>query len=1056
MPSKRDRKATPHTKPQGMGSESAGTAVSPPAPGSRLFWAVAAIGLGLAAQFVLTGGQPLLGIVGLILAAVVFAANMRPFLAGPPISRRDRLLGPSQDGEVLPEYTPPPPAGTADLRGRVAYVRHHWRKLTIAEIWAGSMPALPGEPETAPRAAEPGLAPLELGPAPPPSPPEAPEPAVGPPDEAGPAEQMDVAEETPTDRRRTIGQLLMAFAVGSSAAALILFTSDPLATYAWTCYLASLPLFLAASDLLFGEPEEGTRRFAFSRWIVIPGLVILGLALFLRLYRFDSVPFGTWWDEADIGFKALQLLQAPGSGLAAIDYHPNALHYPYFVSLAFRLLGIGTLSIRAVSVLFGLGTVVVAFFAGREAHGTRFGLLLAFFATIARWSVTFSRLGMSTITSPFFALLAIFFLLRARRTQSLPDFAAAGLVVGLGLGLHASFRLFPLVVLVFLVWWSIAQWSRKPRSQRQKEAWVTSLVIFVLGLGLAVAPVAQYILRDPDGFAARTAKVSIFTNRQEPNLALAIGSNTVKHLLMFNYQGDRNGRHNLPGAPLLDPVTAVLFVLGFGLTLSRLRDPANLLFVVLFFTGLAGAILTLDFEAPQAQRAVLAMPAVLYFPALAIEAWWRGLDRSRLGPLAYRGAVAGLLLAGGIAATLNAHTYFVRQATSTAVWEAHNGSETLAARQIQGLDPASTTIYLSERLHGERVLEFLAPQARDSRTLLPAEALPLREPGDRSVAVLVEPDQVRLVDEILRYYPQADKIESLNPDGHPELYTIVIPGEEIQRLQGLEARYWAGHATEGDPVVTRTETAINTDWPGAAPLSPPFIAAWDTILYVPEYGEYEFALQAPGASTVWLDLLPLLSSEEPGEHRARVTLAQGKHRLRLRASSGQGALQLSWRKGQDAPFETVPAWSLYQPSLVDTNGLLATYYAGADRQATPALVRIEPQIDRYIHRLPLERPYAVDWTGTIEIPTSGEYAFQLWYRGQAQLFLDNQLVVDAPGPEGYAEDTIYLEAGRHALRLEFLDHLNNSRIHLYWTPPGEGLKVVPSEVLSPFSHAPAP
>ena len=35
------------------------------------------------------------------------------------------------------------------------------------------------------------------------------------------------------------------------------------------------------------------------------------------------------------------------------------------------------------------------------------------------------------------------------------------------------------------------------------------------------------------------------------------------------------------------------------------------------------------------------------------------------------------------------------------------------------------------------------------------------------------------VDEILRYYPQADKIESLNPDGHPELYTIVIPGEEI-------------------------------------------------------------------------------------------------------------------------------------------------------------------------------------------------------------------------------------------------------------------------------------
>jgi hypothetical protein len=239
-------------------------------------------------------------------------------------------------------------------------------------------------------------------------------------------------------------------------------------------------------------------------------------------------------------------------------------------------------------------------------------------------------------------------------------------------------------------------------------------------------------------------------------------------------------------------------------------------------------------------------------------------------------------------------------------------------------------------------------------------------------------------------------------------------------------------------------------------MSPPFTAAWDTILYVPEYGEYEFALQLPGAATVWMDLLPLLSSEEPGEHRAKLTLAQGKHRLRLRATSGQGALRLSWRQGQDAPFETVPAWALYQPALVDTHGLLATYYVGADREAPPALVRIEPQIDRYIHRIPFERPYAVDWTGAIEIPASGDYTFQLWHRGQAKLFIDNQLVVDAPGPEGYAEGTIDLEAGRHGLRLEFLDHLDNSRIHLYWTPPGEGMKVVPSDVLSPFGQAPGP
>ena len=254
----------------------------------------------------------------------------------------------------------------------------------------------------------------------------------------------------------------------------------------------------------------------------------------------------------------------------------------------------------------------------------------------------------------------------------------------------------------------------------------------------------------------------------------------------------------------------------------------------------------------------------------------------------------------------------------------------------------------------------------------------------------------------------------------------------------------------------RAVRLTDADWPGAAPLSPPFTATWDTILYVPEYGEYEFALQSPGAATAWLDLLPLLASEEPGEHRARLTLAQGKHHLRLRADSGQGALRLSWRKGQDGPFETVPAWALFQPSLVDGNGLLGTYYAGADRESPPALMRIEPQIDRTIHHLPLDRPYAVDWTGILHAPTRGEYTFELRVRGQARLIIDNQLVVDTVDPETQAQGTVHLEAGRHGLRLEFLDHLNNSQIHLYWTPPGAGRELVPSDVLSPYGHAPAP
>lgn len=126
-----------------------------PAGRRRLSWGVAAVGLGLVAQLALTGGQPLLGILGLATAAVIFVTNMRPYLLEVPASRWDRRPAPPEASEMEQEAEHPQlPAGTTDLRGRLAYVQHNWRELTIAEIVSGSMPSLPrdavSEPTTPP------------------------------------------------------------------------------------------------------------------------------------------------------------------------------------------------------------------------------------------------------------------------------------------------------------------------------------------------------------------------------------------------------------------------------------------------------------------------------------------------------------------------------------------------------------------------------------------------------------------------------------------------------------------------------------------------------------------------------------------------------------------------------------------------------------------------------------------------------------------------------------------------------------------------------------------
>ena len=41
-------------------------------------------------------------------------------------------------------------------------------------------------------------------------------------------------------------------------------------------------------------------------------VAIFAIAAFMRLYRFDQVPFGTWYDEANAGLEALRIINEPG------------------------------------------------------------------------------------------------------------------------------------------------------------------------------------------------------------------------------------------------------------------------------------------------------------------------------------------------------------------------------------------------------------------------------------------------------------------------------------------------------------------------------------------------------------------------------------------------------------------------------------------------------------------------------------------------------------------------------------------------------------------------
>jgi hypothetical protein len=856
---------------------------------------------------------------------------------------------------------------------------------------------------------------------------------------------------------RFLGFGLFALAVLSCGLGLAAFSQDSTAAKGWLPYLSSAAFFMAACYLIVPYRPAFVIPDRLTRTTLVSLLFILAVGLFLRLYRLDVQPFGIWSDEVDIGAIANRILNNPEFRPFIVPDNQTPLHFFALVAWSFQLLGKSIIAIRVVTVSLGTASIGLAFLAGREAFGNRFGLLFAFAVAVAHWHVNFSRFGVYTMSVSFFGLLAIWFLLRARRTRQLHDFVWAGLALGFGLNFYIAARLLVVVLFIYLgyevllaCWHRLAPAGIKPYP---RSTLAVGLVALLAAVWFSIAPLIQYSVTYPDLYWGRSNDVSIFTHRDEPDLATAIYKNTVTHLLMFNYHGDNNGRHNLPGEPMLDPAMGVLFVLGVGLAVARFRNPVNLLMLVLFGVGLMGGILSLDFEAPQSTRAFNAIIPVLYFVALTVETLWRGVDHLTLSPAARRLTVITATLAlGSYVIYYNAETYFVRQANNDRVWYEYNGIETTAAYRMQEAFAAGSSIYGSVYLNNHIVIQFLAPEIVGTQTLVPPVGFPLSEAGDRPVTILVDPSSLWILDQIKLYYPNAQTRIDTAPSGSPALYTVTIPASDIQRLQGVSAQYWAGDTPAGEADSNRVENNLAADWPAAAPVAAPFVAQWDSTLVAPRYGPYEFNLQTPADATLWLDNQPLISGS--GDQTARSTLAAGPHTVRLQAAGDSGPVQLTWRQ-PDAngelsagEFEPIPDWRLLQPKLAPVRGLLGTYYNG-ETETTPVFTRIDAFLDMYIHYTPLPRPYTVDWTGQIDIPVAGDWTFGLDVNGQAELAIDDQTVINTTAND-QREGHLSLTTGPHRLRLHFLDNTGGSFIHLYWTAPNGEKQIVPTTALEPL------
>jgi hypothetical protein len=255
---------------------------------------------------------------------------------------------------------------------------------------------------------------------------------------------------------------------------------------------------------------------------------------------------------------------------------------------------------------------------------------------------------------------------RSQKRRVWPWFVTTGIALGVSLYTYPAARTLPIVFLLFWILYSV--FSRKINKPLLITL-LTALIVFApLGYVIATQPQADVRMQQLGGPVQEALKGNL-----EPVL-----SYTVATLGMFNVAGDPIARYNLPGRPVFDLITGLLFLGGVLIALRKWREPRNLFVLLWLPIGLLPSMLS-D-SAPSFLRASASLPVAFLFPALALN--WL-IDHASLRQ--HDKTIALILTAGLIAFTgiLTIRDYFFVWPKRSDVREVYRSDLAAAAQWIE-------------------------------------------------------------------------------------------------------------------------------------------------------------------------------------------------------------------------------------------------------------------------------------------------------------------------------------------------------------------------------------
>ncbi|MEX2247358.1 MAG: glycosyltransferase family 39 protein [Dehalococcoidia bacterium] len=775
----------------------------------------------------------------------------------------------------------------------------------------------------------------------------------------------------------------------------------------WGFVLAAL-LFGGAALVLRGQravETEAGREFELPfRWEMALLAAVIGLAIFFRFFRFLEFPPGLWYDEAVNGTDAISMIEKDHLTVWRESNFGHSTIFFYLLIVSFKLFGFTVFAMRMVPAVAGLAAVVAFYFLARWLLGPVPALIATAFMAISRFAVTFSRVSWEASLQPLFEIMAVYFLVRALETRSKLFFFMAGGSLAAGIYTYLAFRFVPFVMLFFLVYIAATRWSLIRRN-------IAGLVVYAVAFVVVVAPLAQYALQNQDQFLARTRDINIFKEIDANGGDYQpLRDNIEASIKMMNVAGDRNGRHNLPGEPMLDEVSAALLVLGLAVCLWSVRDWRRGVMAGWLVLALVPGVFTISIENPSAIRGVGAIPPIFLIVGLAVGVLWRSFPRTTSGLVTF-GVMAGGLL--GISTVINYHDIFVLQAKSELVYDAFQPTFTLAGELVAD-EGERKRILMAREFVGHPAIRVLGRGKPLAGYTASSDLIFGR--GEQDVMLIIDPRQLGILPTLARLYPNLHARDEVDPFGRLYYSVVTIPASDIDALHQVPLAIYPAAQENGPP--TEIDTGfVGRSWTEQDLAGGPISAVWEGYLWIPTLpGNVTFRVANPGPYTIDVDGERAEAADQPGLTRP-LTVGLGEHRVRITASiesAGETTVEIA---GDNGAFFSA-ADVLYSATLGD-RGFQAIYRTGMEFSVP---VEYVTEVPFAVGAVAIPGWQAVEYRGLFDVRESGLYSFALDGATGTQVFVDDVLVADNGG--GHAprriEGAIALDPGEHLLSIQFV------------------------------------